>query len=154
MSELVDRARLEGTPLVEGDSATFVWQGPESPLLLGDFNGWGREPISLAPLEWEVWGTTVTLPRDAYVEYQYRDSSSFILDPLNRHTVPDGLGGRNNYAYMPDARPTQLTRALARVPHGTITRHTVYDDHLIVGGKRTVHLYRPPTHERSPLLVV
>lgn len=155
MSGLLSRARTEGTPLIDGETATFVWQGPQAPALVGDFNGWGgsAEGRTLAPIEWEVWGTTISLPRDAYMEYHYRDDAA-VLDPFNRHTVPDGLGGRHNYFYMPDAAPTLLTRSLADVPHGQVTRHVLYNDHLIVGGRRTVHLYHPPVEQPCPLLIV
>ena len=42
---LLDRAQIEGTPLIEGNRATFVWEGETAPGLVGDLSGWGAHPI-------------------------------------------------------------------------------------------------------------
>ena len=42
------RVKEQGTPLIEEDTATFVWFGKKAPLLAGDFSNWGGgEPITL-----------------------------------------------------------------------------------------------------------
>ena len=38
--ELLKRAQVEGAPIIEGDSATFIWRGRGVPQLIGDFNRW------------------------------------------------------------------------------------------------------------------
>jgi enterochelin esterase-like enzyme len=55
---------------------------------------------------------------------------------------------------MPDAAPTPLTRRRRNVAHGTLTKQVVEEEFLLVGGKRTIYLYQPPTSEPCPLLVV
>jgi len=36
-NDLLARATHAGTPLTEGDTATFVWQGERAPAIMGDF---------------------------------------------------------------------------------------------------------------------
>jgi len=151
---LLQRAQA-GTPLVAGQSATFVWHGDRAPQLIGDFCRWQwGTPVSLVPAAPGVWTQTLTLPRDAYVEYSYWQDGQRVPDPLSRNTVPDGLGHMNHYFYMPEAAPTPLTRRRRGVPRGQVTRHILEHDFLLGGRGRTVHLYQPPTSQPSPLLVV
>lgn len=153
---LLERAKREGTPLIDSETVTFIWHGEEPPALMGDFTCWS-EPAPMTEIAEHVWTHTVTLPRDAYIEYAYfRDigADSRVPDPLNSRRVSNGVGAYNNYFTMPEARETPLLRRRAGVPHGTVTRHAVDGDHLVVGGKRTVYLYQPPVAEPCPLLVV
>jgi enterochelin esterase family protein len=156
MEALLARARQTGSPVIEDNRATFVWLGDEPPEVIGDFNGFGwREPrVTLAPQSPGVWAQTIDLPRDAYIEYVYRLNGETGLDPLNPRRVSDGIGGRHNYFFMPEAEQTPLARARKGVPRGTISRTVVKNDFLLVGGRRVVHLYRPQVDEPVPLLVV
>ena len=150
MIDLLERVQSEESPLVGGNRATFVYRGDQAPVVVGDFNNWGSlggEPLEFEAAGTETWLASLTLPRDAYVEYLFRQGGGTLLDPHNPRTMSNGLGGRHNYFHMPESQDTWLTRNLARVAHGKITRHELYSGHLIVGGKRTVHLYRPPSDE-------
>jgi enterochelin esterase family protein len=154
METWLERA-LAGTPVVDGETATFVWHGGEAPQLIGDFSDWEwGDSISLEQVAPQVWAHTMTLPRDAYIEYAFWQGGERVADPLNPHTTPDGLGHDNHYFYMPDAAPTPLTRRRRDVPHGTVTRHVVEEEFLLAGRNRVVYLYQPPTDEPAPLLVV
>jgi enterochelin esterase family protein len=55
---------------------------------------------------------------------------------------------------MPDAAPSPLIRRRRDVAHGTVTRHGLEGDFYLVGHKRPVVLYQPPTAEPCPLLIV
>jgi enterochelin esterase family protein len=150
----LERAQ-EGTPIIDGEIVTFVWHGPQPPQLIGDFTNWEYgTPLELSRAAPELWTRTLTFPLDAYVEYAFWRNDERLPDPLNPHTTPDGIGHHNHFFYMPDAAPTSLTRRRRNVPHGTVTRHVVEEGSLVVGGKRPVHLYQPPTSEPCPLLVV
>jgi enterochelin esterase family protein len=152
--ELEARAREEGTPVLDGERATFVWRGRGPVSLRGDFDGWGgaRPLKEVGP---GVWAHTLKLPRDAYVEYALEDArGKRVKDALNPRQVPNGLGDSNHFFYMPEGAPTPLGRRQRGVPRGTITRHLVAPEGLAVGRQRGVHLYQPPTSEPCPLVVV
>jgi enterochelin esterase-like enzyme len=155
-ADLLARAHSEGSPLIEGETATFVWQGPSVPRLVGDFNHWGRDQAAVfTSIEPDVWTYSVELPRDAYIEYAYyAPDDERVFDPFNPHTAPTGLAVGYHYFYMPDVKPTPLTRRKRGAPAGKITRHTLKNAYLLVGGRRVVRLYHPPTTEPCPLLVV
>ncbi|MCC6615188.1 MAG: esterase family protein [Anaerolineae bacterium] len=161
---LLERAQREGTPLIDGDQATFVWHGPApAPLLVGDFNYWGagREPIALERVGEDVWAHTASFERDAYLEYAYlvtRDSEERLPDPFNPRTVWNGIKAYNHYFSMLEAQTdvpeAQRPRGIAR---GKVTRlllDSVEASWSLVGGKRYVRLYQPPVDEPVPLLIV
>ena len=154
MNRLLDQA-LQDHPIIEGDSVTFVWRGKRAPQLIGDMTDWAEgNPIDLEKIAPGLWATALALPQDAYIEYAFWDGEQRVADPLNPDTTPSGTGHKNHYFYMPGGGPTGLIRRGRSVPHGTITRHTVENDFLLAGSKRTVLLYQPPTAEPCPLLVV
>ncbi|MGE5139708.1 MAG: alpha/beta hydrolase, partial [Rudaea sp.] len=106
------------------------------------------------PLAAGLWVYQAEFSEDAYVEYSLIRGGAGVPDPLNRRRVPNGLGGRNQFFYMPKATPTPLAQHGRNVRRGTITRHLIHLDQRRGGGCRAVHLYRPPSVERVPLLVV
>jgi hypothetical protein len=56
---LLARACLEDTPIVDGPTITFVWEGRTAPLLLGDFTDWERgDPLTLVRQAPGVWTYT------------------------------------------------------------------------------------------------
>jgi enterochelin esterase family protein len=155
MPSLIERARAAGTPLVEGDTATFVWAGAAPARITGDFSGWDDErALALEVVEPGIWAATITLPRDAYVEYRIiTPDGGPALDLLNQRSVDSGVGHRNAWFRMPEAAPLRLRRP-AHAPRGRLTRHRVHGEHLLAGGQRDIWLYHPPTTEHVPLLLV
>jgi len=161
---LIQRAFKEGNPVVHGDRAIFLWQGDTAPHLTGDLNHWDEHrrrfkrlspkliPDSTQPL----WYAALTVPRDAYIEYAFYDplSQKNFLDPLNRKSVPNGMGGRNNYFYMPETMPSPFHLRRADVPPGRLTAHRVDTTWLREDYEREIFLYRPPVKHPVPLLVV
>jgi enterochelin esterase family protein len=168
----VQRARESGNPVMEGDEATFIWEGRNAPALISDVNHWeenarpfrrvvstrldagspGRRRDSAK----SVWYYTLTVPRDAYVEYLFCDpvTQRNFLDPLNRHTVSNGLGSRNNFFYMPESGPSPFTLRRAGIPAGSLTSHRVEAHWLRDDHEREIFFYRSPVKEPVPLLVV
>jgi enterochelin esterase family protein len=155
MPSLIERARAEGAPLVEGDTATFVWAGAAPARIVGEFCDWDdRRALALHVVAPEAWAGTITLPRDTYMEYRVISPAGEPgLDPLNRRSVDSGVGHHNAWFRMPEAAPWRLRRP-ANAPRGRLTRHRIQGDHLLAGGRRDLWLYHPPTSERVPLLVV
>ncbi|AKJ07140.1 putative esterase [Archangium gephyra] len=149
------RAREEGTPVIDGETATFVWRGRKPVSVAGDFLDWSGEPIPLKEVAPGLWTHTLTLPRDSYVEYAFQDAKGRrVRDPLNERLTSNGFGDFNHYFHMPESRPTPLALRQRGVPRGTVTRHLVETQELCVGSQRAVHLYSPPTSEPCPLVVV
>lgn len=150
------RARKQGTPVIDGDTATFVWLGRGPVSVTGDFQDWTGDPLPLEPVSPGVWTRSLTLPRDAYVEYALLDSRGRrVKDPLNRQRSSNGVGGFNSCFSMPEHRPTELTRPVGDAfPRGRVTRHTVQTSEYAVGPSREVFLYEPPVTGPYPLLVV
>ncbi len=155
---LLITAQATGTPVIQGENATLLWQGATPPLIAGDFNGWDtRSSPAWEPLAAGLWGHTLTLPRNAYMEYAFftgETEQDRITDPLNPRTTPNGMGHTNSYFYMPEAAPTPLTRRARGVPRGEVTRHIIRNRWLLANGRRAVYLYQPPVSEPCPLVVV
>ena len=131
---------------------------------MSDLNDWDersrpfkRVPPDLIPDPVKpTWSYTLTLPRDAYLEYVFLEpaTQTRILDPLNRRSVNNGVGSRNNFFYMPEARPSPFSIRRADVPAGTVTSHRVEAFILQEDGKRDVYLYKPPVKGPVPLLAI
>lgn len=152
--ELLERA-CRGTPIIEGNTATFVWHGPRAPLLIGDWTHWeGGTPAVLTQVQPSVWTYTLELPQDAYLEYAFYQDGHRVADPFNPHLAPSNPWHRNQYFYMPEGRATPLARRRRGLTRCTLTRHVVMGESLAGGNQRIVHLVRPPTAEPCPLLVM
>jgi enterochelin esterase family protein len=158
---LLERAQQQGAPLIDGDRVTFVWEGESAPGLIGDFNQWGSSPTGITYLErvvQNVWAVTLTLPPDAYMEYIFTsdpdDDDARLLDPLNPLQVSNGIGKVNNYFLMPECHDPNLDQFISGLPQGRVTRHAISSESLVLGMRRDVWLYHPPTKEPVPLLVV
>lgn len=163
MSSLIERARAEGTPLIEqGDNqtckVTFVWQGAAPvPQLVGDFTDWRLSPVALEEVAPEVWAYSIELPDDAFVEYAFSlkpDIEERYLDPFNLRKVWNGVNAYSNYFGGPAYTPTPITRRGAGVKRGAISEHFIKTGRFLGDSHRQVLLYHPPTDEPVPLVVV
>ena len=77
----LDRAR-QGTPIVDADTATFVWHGPRPPQLIGDWTGWeGGTPENLTQAAPGLWAYTLALPGDAYMSMPSGRTASACSTP-------------------------------------------------------------------------
>lgn len=152
----LDKARRLGSPLIEGDTAVFVWQGAHPPRIMGDFCDWEDSPQPMQPAGPDCWTFSLRLPQDAYIEYAFlADDGSRQTDPFNlRRRTPNGLGNNNHYFYMPSGRPSPLLRARPGIPRGVVTRHTLPSKGFLGSGTRAFTLYQPPVKEPCPLVVV
>lgn len=162
MSKRLDPARLltrleeGGNPVIERDAAIFVWKGAAAPRLLSDLHSWEEDPRPLERLSDDLHALRLQLPADAYLEYAFLDPTTGqrVRDPFNPRRIWNGVGHYNHYFYMPAAAPSPLTRRQPDAVRGTVTRHEVPTADLAAGRKRLVSLYRPPTGDPVPLLVV
>lgn len=154
--DLLERARREGNPLVDGEKVTFLWQGDSAPQLIDDLHGWEEHPQKLKRISPGLWACSFNLPRDAYFEYAFLDlqAGQRLRDPLNWKRVNNGVGNYNHYFYMPGASPSPLTRKQPGIPHGTISSHTVEAWMMRNNGSRRIHFYHPSIRGKVPLLIV
>lgn len=155
MSEpTLQRLIRENNPLIEGETAVFLWRGNTAPLLIGDFNDWNEskspEFSNLSP---GLWAAALNFTPDTYMEYTFVMNGERIRDPYNHRRIPNGLGQVNHFFYMPGARRSALRRRRPGIDRGTITRHHLTHP-LFAFGQRNVHLYRPPVAGSCPLLIV
>ncbi len=158
---LFDRVHQEGTPLIDGDQATFVWFGAaDPPFLIGDFTDWSARPISLEEREPGVWATTLTFPLNAYLEYGFLydfgkdDIQERPSDPFNPRLVFNGIDSLNHAFTMPAFQASALSVRQSGVPRGKISLHDLPHGGLLAGGERKLALYHPPVDEPTPLVVV
>jgi enterochelin esterase-like enzyme len=153
----IRRALESGNPVIQGNKATFLWQGEFAPYLISDVHSWEDKPRPFKPTpDQTIWTCSLNIPRDAYVEYAFYDpiTQEKIIDPLNRQTVSNGMGSRNNFFYMPETMPSPFSMRRPDVRSGTITRHRVDADFLQDDAERNIYLYKPPIGGPVPLLVV
>lgn len=154
-TSLLERARQDGTPLVDGNTVTLLWQGKKAPSLRGDFTQWHHAPaLELKSVEPDVWIYQTELPADAYIEYAFFDGEQRLLDPLNKRLTSNGLGKYNNYFYMPGHGISAYAHRSQETPHGLISRFVIEGGKTIAGNRRPVYFYRPPVSQPVPLVVV
>lgn len=164
MTTLLEQVKARGAPLIEARDAgeevavTFVWQGEGMPpMLAGDFTHWGHSPLPLEEREPGVWARTVSLPRDAYIEYAFVQPGAVeerLPDPYNPRVIWNGLDAVNHQLYMPDCKLTDLVRRRGGVARGAITRHSIEAGSLLVSAHRDLLLYQPEVETPVPLVVV
>jgi enterochelin esterase family protein len=152
---LLALSRTLGNPVMDGESATLVWQGRTPPHMLDDLTDWD-EPRPFERLAPGLWTASLTLPLNAYVEYVFLDpkTGERLPDPFNPRRVTNGMGGWNHYFYMPKGKPSPFADREPGAARGTVTRFEVPTEALVAGKTRPVHLYRPPVAGAVPLLVV
>ncbi len=147
--------KTTSTPIIDQNTATFVWKGRTAPVLIGDFTGWDEgNPATMTKSEAGIWTYQLVLPKDAYIEYRYLKDGVRTGDPFNPREKSNGLGDYNNYFSMPAYRPTTLTSDKTAIAHGAVTTHELSTDDFILGKTRAVYLYQPPVADRVPLIVV
>jgi enterochelin esterase family protein len=133
-----------------------LWCGKFAPRLIDDLHGWEEHPQRMKRIAKELWGFSMELPADAYIEYAFYepDTKQRVTDPLNEKTVYNGLGNYNHFFSMPGHSPTPLAEFRKKISHGKVTRHVVDTGLLADDGQREMYLYHPSVKKPVPLLVV
>ena len=131
-------------PLIEGGRVTFLAEARNgvTPVLLGDFNWWGRYPSAegIAGGEMELvrgtkwYSATIELTYAARVEYGFAYGNDVVPDPHNPETTRT-FGMLRSVVEMPGYEPSRFVTA-SETP-ADVQRSTV-------GGERAVHVYLPP----------
>ena len=153
---LLAAARTTGNPIVEGKTATFIWQGTPAPNIIDDSHNWDDSPQKMRRTATGLWSLTLEFPSDAYVEYAFTDpkSGKRILDPLNPRRIKSGGNLYNHYFYMPHGNPSPQIHKQQDIAKGRVTKYSVPTQEFTSSVNRTVYLYRPPVQSPVPLLIV
>jgi enterochelin esterase family protein len=150
------KAQKQVNPIIDGETVTITWSGNTPPHLISDLHGWEENPQPLTELKKGVWAISFSLPLNAYLEYAFYEpaSKARIPDPLNSKSVYNGVGGHNQFFYMPAAQPTPYIKLPDGGLRGKVTRHTVPARFVTTSNSRRIYLYHPPVTQAVPLLVV
>lgn len=152
---IVERARREKTPLIDGQTVTFVWQGASAPRLFADFNGWEMGGgTTLQPIGVDLWAYSIDLPADTYIEYVFAEGKDRFPDPWNPHQKRNVMGQVYNYFAMPGAKLDGCIRPRRKVARGQVTSEVIQAGPMVIGEKRRVYFYQPAVDEPCPLLFV
>lgn len=149
------RAKAEGTPLIDGNTATFVWRGKNAPYLYLEIDQF--KPRKLKKAEKNIWIHQVEIPSDAYVEFSYASDKrgmERIKDPFNKQLFDTGMGHYNHYFGMGDYKPTPLIERAEGIPRGKLTKHLIKDLWMFPERNRNVWFYQPVSDDPAPLLLV
>ena len=151
--------REHAFPIVEGDSATFVFRGPADEVLLRHWVHGLPGNQELRRIDGtDVWFRTLDLPAASRVEYKLEvvrgGDHSLIQDPLNSHFARDPFGANSVCAASGYQRP-DWSLVDPGVETGEISELTLRSRSL----RRNVpvKVYVPARYRRSrryPLLVV
>lgn len=158
-NQWLENGQKWGTPIIDDRWATFIWQGKNPPLIVGDFNNWSRdENLNFEAQGEDVWVASLELPLDAYMEYAFWDGDQRRTDPLNRRKIRN-IEGWNSFFYMPEGRKTTLVNKRKGVAQGKLTSETISTGSyalrpMLSTEKRRVYFYQPPVEQPVPLLVV
>lgn len=80
-------------------------ENPKKVNLFGNFNGWNRDNL---PMKYDkkskLYSVSVPLEPGNY-QYKYYIDGKEILDPANKDSIPNGLGGYNSVIVIPDLHP-------------------------------------------------
>jgi len=103
---LVGVIAFQNTPMIRGDTATFVAAGEPSdpPRIVGDFNGWTGGAMT-PDRDGRTYTLQVALDPAARIEYLIAYRNRFIVDPGNPRTVPAPAGPPRSELRMPRYRP-------------------------------------------------
>jgi len=99
---IVQRAREFGNPVIQDDRVVFVWEGNSAPRLISDLTDWDEHPkafkrltSTLKPATAKtIWTCSLTVPRDAYIEYAFYDPVTHTSIFLTR-----GIHGQSTTAW-------------------------------------------------------
>src|SRR5688572_19923895 len=103
------RAKIEDTPLIDGNTATFVWKGQQVPYIFLELDQF--KPQKLKKAGKNIWIHQVEIPADAYVEYFYcsdKGGMERLKDPFNKQLFDTGMGHFNHYFGMSAYKPNLL----------------------------------------------
>ncbi|HTX18431.1 MAG TPA: alpha/beta hydrolase-fold protein [Bacteroidota bacterium] len=145
-----------GFPLASDSIACFVFRGEvaRAVVLTGDQTHWAPgDTLSNVPGT-NLYYAEEKLEPDARIDYKFIKDGTYILDPLNPHSIPGGFGSNSELAMPGYIYPEEL-RVVPGIPHGTIDTLRLED---VPGESLTIEVYCPPGYagdlSRYPTLYI
>ncbi|MCK4330153.1 hypothetical protein KAX02_09950 [candidate division WOR-3 bacterium] len=144
--EFMDKLKKEGTPLIEGNRVTFIYENKSSvdtlPMsIVGDFNEWKEEYDWFIKLpSTKILYKTFEFPIDARLDYQFVIGNEWILDPYNPNTIMSGFGPKPE-VNMPGYIEANEIEFDPNIPHGQIIADSIYSE--ILDETRAFKIYTP-----------
>jgi enterochelin esterase-like enzyme len=134
-------------PLIEHDTLVhFIYRDNALNIsIAGDATGWETGIYNMQNLDnTNFWYHSHVFEADARLDYKFViDGNSWILDPLNPHTVPSGFG-LNSELRMPQWEfPVEISY-YPDIAHGSLEDTVFYSINL--GNSRQVRIYLPPSY--------
>ncbi len=136
-------------PLIEDNLVTFVYRGRVGlkATVPSDLNRWDVKAHIMKRLdETDLYYLTLTLPRDARIDYKFYVDNLWMLDPLNPQTVLGGFGPNSAFA-MPGYVPPSEIEYVDSIPHGKVTEYDFTSN--ILNNTRKIHIYLPPGYDSA-----
>ena len=125
-------AQLPQTPIVDGTTAIFIYQGGTINVqLVGDMNQWANgTPIMMEKVNGtDFWWYRAAYEPDARLDYRFVVDGQEQVDPRNPRFVPSGFGPSSELR-MPDYVDAPELLDTSGYPAGELHEHTLSSDAL------------------------
>ena len=164
LQEEVDRflqvLKAVGTPMIDGDSAHFVYYDPEARhvRLSGEFNQWDRRGLHMTSLrDTGISYCTLQFRGPVRVEYKFIVDGEWMTDPFCPNVIDNGIGEQNSFFVVGDFRDPPELEVNPAIPHGRVEEFDF--ESKVLNNRRRVYVYLPPGYEaeaasRFPALYV
>jgi hypothetical protein len=97
MAGKVDKiSSISDAPQSKMVKVMFLSDDAKKVSLVGDFNGWGVEPVLLKSVQKGTWEAELELSPGMYQYNLLVDGKKWVANPNSRAQVPDGFGGTNS----------------------------------------------------------
>ena len=70
-TNLLELARKNGNPVIQGNQVTFVWKGKSAPYFIDDIHMWEDGPQKMKRIAPELWTYSTVLDPAAELEYAF-----------------------------------------------------------------------------------
>ena len=152
-SSIVDSFMAEVTafPFIDGNNVVyFLYRGGANSVTIpGDMNSWQQNALPMTRLSGtDLFYRQEVFESDARLDYKFVvNGSSWILDPLNEHTMAGGFGSNSELAMPEYVRGPEIAY-YPDIPHGSIAEKTLYSTYL--KNSRKVRIYLPAEYGDNP----
>jgi hypothetical protein len=90
---LLELARTNGNPIIEGNRVTFAWKGKSAPRFIDDIHMWEDNLQKMKRIARGLWAYSIELDSAAYLEYSFYNprTKKRVKDPLSKRPPPKAV---------------------------------------------------------------